>query len=448
MEDLTYNIVYKGRILDGHDFDGVRSRLVEAFSLSPEKAEQLLNSKRVIIKKNLDQAAAKKLGMALKKAGLDVVMTQFIIPGSGMPSQGEPVAEKAPVPQPEEPVLKVSEPEAHKTMEEKAPNETLPFEFHGTGGEYFKIWIVNTILSIITLGIYSAWAKVRRKQYFYGNTRLQSSSFEYLADPVNILKGRAIVFVFFLIYSVLSKIFPLVGGLMGLLFVLILPWLVVRSLAFNARNSAYRNICFGFDGSVKEAFKVFVLWPFLAVFTLGILFPYVLFRQKKFVVENSSYGRTNFRFKAGPKDFYTLILKGLVPIVIGLALVVGTFFLLRFAPFVSGLIGMVLYFYLFAYFSVKYTNLMFNSIELSTHHFKADLNTWEYLVLISTNTLGMVFTLGIFYPWAHVRTLSYKLDHLKLALQGDLNDFIAQRQKQVSALGDEASDFFDFDIGL
>ena len=60
----------------------------------------------------------------------------------------------------------------------------------------------------------------------------------------------------------------------------------------------------------------------------------------------------------------------------------------------------------------------------------------------------MVFTLGIFYPWAHVRTLSYKLDHLKLTVQGDLDNFIAQKQKKVSALGDEASDFFDFDIGL
>ena len=445
MEDLTYNIVYKGRILDGHDFDGVRSQLVEKFSLSREKAEQLLNGKRVIIKKNLDMAAAKKIGLALKKAGLDVVMTQFSIPAFGMPSPGESEAEGAPMPQPEAPVSNVSEPQEHKTRRKKPLKVTLPFEFHGTGGEYFKIWIVNTILSIITLGIYSAWAKVRRKQYFYGSTRLQKSSFEYLADPVNILKGRAIVFIFFLFYSVIAEFFPLIGGLLGLSFVLILPWLVVRSLAFNARNSAYRNIHFGFDGSVMEAFKAFVLWPFLAVFTLGILFPYVLFRQKKFIVENSSYGRTNFTFNAGPKDYYNLMLKGLVPIVIGLALVGVTFFL---HPFVSGLIGMVLYFYLFAYFSVKYTNLIFNSIELSAHHFKADLDTWEYLVLIFTNTLGMVFTLGIFYPWAHVRTLSYKLDHLKLTVQGDLDNFIAQKQKKVSALGDEASDFFDFDIGL
>jgi Zn-dependent protease with chaperone function len=58
----------------------------------------------------------------------------------------------------------------------------LPFEFRGRAGEYFGIWIVNVLLSIITLGIYSAWAKVRRLRYFYGNTWLDGHNFEYHAD--------------------------------------------------------------------------------------------------------------------------------------------------------------------------------------------------------------------------------------------------------------------------
>jgi uncharacterized membrane protein YjgN (DUF898 family) len=69
---------------------------------------------------------------------------------------------------------------------------TLPVEFNGNGFEYFKIWIVNLCLSVITLGIYSAWAKVRRISYFYGNTRIDGHSFSYLADPVKILIGRII----------------------------------------------------------------------------------------------------------------------------------------------------------------------------------------------------------------------------------------------------------------
>ncbi|MEX1058239.1 MAG: DUF898 family protein, partial [Natronospirillum sp.] len=46
----------------------------------------------------------------------------------------------------------------------------IPVAFNGRGGEYFGIWIVNIALTVLTLGIYSAWAKVRNKRYFYGNT--------------------------------------------------------------------------------------------------------------------------------------------------------------------------------------------------------------------------------------------------------------------------------------
>ena len=34
----------------------------------------------------------------------------------------------------------------------------LDFRFTGKTGEYFRIWIVNLALTILTLGIYSAWA--------------------------------------------------------------------------------------------------------------------------------------------------------------------------------------------------------------------------------------------------------------------------------------------------
>ena len=44
---------------------------------------------------------------------------------------------------------------------------TAPVEFTGNAGEYFKIWIVNIALTVVTLGVYSAWAKVRKLRYFY-----------------------------------------------------------------------------------------------------------------------------------------------------------------------------------------------------------------------------------------------------------------------------------------
>ena len=70
-----------------------------------------------------------------------------------------------------------------------AKPRTLAFSFAGTGGEYFGIWMVNTLLKIMTCGIYSAWAKVRKRSYFYGSTTLHGEPFTYLADPLTIFKG-------------------------------------------------------------------------------------------------------------------------------------------------------------------------------------------------------------------------------------------------------------------
>ena len=103
-----------------------------------------------------------------------------------------------------------------------------PFSFSGRGGEYFKIWIVNILLSIITLYIYSAWAKVRTRRYFAGNTVLDNSSFDYHATGKQILLGRIIAVVLLIIVTVGGVIDPFVsiGGFVIL--ALLLPWAVWR----------------------------------------------------------------------------------------------------------------------------------------------------------------------------------------------------------------------------
>ncbi|MCD4763435.1 MAG: DUF898 domain-containing protein [Desulfobacterales bacterium] len=431
MTDTLYNVIYRGKVLQDFDFETAKRNLIKMFSLSEEKAEKILKSRHVVLKKNVDESTAKKYGIALKKAGLDVAMEKIPTKVVSHEATLVPALKKVATPKEE--------------RKDAPPQSRIPFEFHGTGSEYFKIWLVNIIVSIVTLGIYSPWAKVRRKQYFYGNTHVQGASFEYLADPVKILKGRAIVVVLLIVQSIVSNLVPIIGAILGVAILVILPWLVVRSLAFNAGNSAIRNIRFGFDGNVGEAAKVYVLWPILAVLTLGILSPYAYFRQKKFIVENSSYGTTGFTFTATAGEYYGLVFSALIPIVIGIVFIAASGF---FFPPAAVLVGLVLYLYFFAFFSVKTTNLLYNSSRLALHRMESTLKIKEYLLLVVTNSVATALTLGLFHPWAKVRTLRYKLEHLTMVASGDLDSFIAKEQKQVSAVGEEMGDFLDFDFGL
>ena len=139
-------------------------------------------------------------------------------------------------------------------------SQTMPIEFRGSAREYFRIWIVNKCLTLLTLGIFSAWAKVRRKRYLYSHTTLGGTPFQYLGQPIPILKGRLIAATGFLLYYVSSHFSTSLLPYVVIAGAVAAPWVMVRSAAFNARYSAFRNMTFHFDGSYLDAFKVLYAW--------------------------------------------------------------------------------------------------------------------------------------------------------------------------------------------
>ena len=182
--------------------------------------------------------------------------------------------------------------------------KTTPVIFQGKASEYFGIWIVNLLLSLVTLGIYSAWAKVRRKKYFYNNTLIDNVGFDYHAKPISILKGRLIAVAFFVGYSMSASINPFLPGIFLIIFFLALPWLVVRGSVFNARNTSHRGLRFDFIGTLGQAAKVFIALPMLFLPTLGLIMPYVAHQKSQFIVNNHRFGLSQFDMQPVVKKYY------------------------------------------------------------------------------------------------------------------------------------------------
>ncbi|NLS13589.1 DUF898 domain-containing protein [Vibrio sp. SM6] len=128
-------------------------------------------------------------------------------------------------------------------------------QFNGKGGEYFGIWIVNILLSVVTLGIYSAWAKVRTKRYFYGNTVIDGDNFEYHATPWQILKGRIVALFVVLLLALTMNIVPVIGGVLLLVFYLMMPWLLWSNARFDAAMTSFRNVHFRFVGTLGGIYR-------------------------------------------------------------------------------------------------------------------------------------------------------------------------------------------------
>jgi uncharacterized membrane protein YjgN (DUF898 family) len=326
-----------------------------------------------------------------------------------------------------------------------AVTREVPFQFTGSGSEYFRIWIVNLLFTLLTLGVYSAWAKVRRNRYFCGHTRLDRASFEYLAQPLAILKGRAIAVTLLVLYIGLPAIWPPVQLVLLLLFVAVLPWLVVKALAFRARHTGYRNLRFDFRGSYTEALMVYVLMPLLVVISFGLALPFIAQRQRRFIVAHSFYGIAPFDFRAGVGAFYREYLYALGLLVIGGIVFAALFPALGLLAFVALL---PMYLLLYSFLKCRILNLVFNRSRLAGHGFRSTLNTFELFRLYLGNTLAIVATLGLFIPWARVRMARYRAARLALVAASDLDGFVAGQREQIGSAGDEMSEFFDMDIGL
>ncbi len=345
---------------------------------------------------------------------------------------------------------------------EEAPSQSTTresFKFTGTASEYFKIWIVNIALTILTLGIYSAWAKVRNNRYFYGNTRLMGSAFDYHAEPGRILIGRLIVFGLFVAHNFAASYLPIASMVLTIVFALVIPWLAIKSMQFRARNSSYRNIRFNFKSDYGEALMTYVGYGLLALVTLGIAYPHFVYKRKEFAIKHSRYGNTHFKFSATSWGFYKIYLLGVaiaIPIIFiffsfgaflgaGISQIPGATLL---GPLLGSLPILAAYLIIYSYIKISVENLSLSNSSIGKSRLESNMEFGEIFLIHFTNIFAIIFTLGLMTPWAKIRMKKYKVEHLHLHTGEDFEEFMAGERQDSSALGEEAVDFFDFDIGL
>lgn len=353
-------------------------------------------------------------------------------------------------------------PAPHNTNTTTKDPRELPFSFTGKAGEYFGIWIVNILLKIITLGFYSPWAKVRKRRYFYSHTSIEGHRFDYLADPMILLRGFVIALVLFISYSFASQFSPLLAGVIGALFFLASPWLIVRSRMFNNRNTSHRNLRFAFKANYSEAYIVFALLPLLTIITFGLAAPYVIFRQKSFLIANNRFGQTPFTFEAKVADYYFIFLRllatilAIVSVIGGLAYGASHLNIVYYNKEELSAILTILGFgtYLFVmlvsslYLYVRLSNLNWNCTHIDGNYFHSQLKLVKFFWIILSNIIAISLSSGLLIPWAAIRMTRYRVETLSLITAGSLDHFSAGKQEEISAIGEEIGDIFDIEIGI
>ncbi len=374
----------------------------------------------------------------------------------------------------------------------------LAIRFTGSGSEYFRIWIVNLLLSIVTLSLYRPWAKVRRLRYFYANTLVDGHAFDFHGNPWKMLRGYLLVGVMLVAYSAAGR-FSATAALVALVILAVLwPALLRASMQFRLGNTSWRGLRLRFNGSLAGAYRgmlpLFI--PALAIGALRfeipdpqhptmaylahfymvmgatlLVAPLMWWIFKRYQHDNYGLGQWQTRLDVDPGSAYVLGLKLIgvsllsflgVAVIAGILAVVfgvmgGAMGLVHDKRFffvvgiVVGLLGYLLALMVPVPYAISRSqNLVWGGTRSDAVRFDSHLPFGAVFKLTVKNWLLMLVTLGLYYPFASVAFYRLRVESVTPQLSGDLDRLQAQAQAAGTndASGDFAGDMFGIDIGL
>ncbi|MFN9451679.1 MAG: YjgN family protein [Rubrivivax sp.] len=373
----------------------------------------------------------------------------------------------------------------------------LQLRFTASGSEYFRIWVVNLLLIVVTLGFYLPFAKARRLRYFYANTLVDGQPLAFHGDPWKMFRGYLVMLLLFGVYVGASYLSHWVAFGALLLLALLWPALWRSSLMFRMANTSWRGLRFAFEGTLSGAYgamlPVFVPglitvaasahaltgidpqdaeamqaanMATLPAVGLSLLLTVCLAPLALWFIKSYQHGGYRWSsqmavFDAPRSVFYKLAGK-LLGVGLGLVVVLGLLvglivFLLKdnshamqlAAAAAGGLAYLVLIVVMGALMAAWMQNASWNPTRSQELHFDSRLAALGLSVLSLKNILLVIVTLGLYRPFAVVNVYRMRLEAVTVTCTGNINEWLATATPtQVGASGEMSGDFFGIDVGL
>ncbi len=377
----------------------------------------------------------------------------------------------------------------------------LSVQFLGSGSEYFRIWIVNLLLTLVTLGLYYPYAKVRRLRYFHGASELGGHPLSFHANPHKMLRGYLLVGLLFLAYAGAGHFSPVAGVVAFVIIALVWPALWHSSLRFRLANTGWRGMRLQFKGMLGDAYRALapgivaalavlgagllgptppadappnapapeltllnwaaILMPLLMVFAA----PALLWLMRRYQQNHLALGAEQTRFEVPLRRFYGVVLKAfglllLFAFLVGVAaaVTVGGMAAMGEGKYLAKvLLGVVsvLILLLFSqvvvapYMVTRLQNLVWSGTRSQNLRFESTLRVRQMMALSLRNWLLIIVTLGLYFPFAAVATARLRLQAVSVGCALDPETLLGGAERgNESAAGDAAGDIAGLDIGL
>lgn len=373
----------------------------------------------------------------------------------------------------------------------------LEIRFTGSGSEYFRIWAVNLLLTLVTFGLYLPFAKARRIRYFYANTLVDGQALSFHGDPWKMFRGFLLLVLLMGVYSGAGRFSTTAAFIAFLILCAVWPALWRASLQFRLGNTSWRGLRMRFDGSLRDAYLSCApsylpaialvggasaldpeaikagggFTPGMALYSIGALCmmlftPWSLTLFKRYQHNGYRIAGQHGRVKLSVAKVYLLSLKTVGIALLAMAVagtIVAVMFVLARAMGGTGrgatgavlvTIGLTLSYLLtfaavFPYGAARMQNLAWNGTRSEALGFKSRLKFRSLFTLTLKNWLLTALTLSLYRPFAAVATARLRLEAVSIGCDDDPADWVAASQHgHADATGDIAGDFFGIDMGL
>lgn len=372
----------------------------------------------------------------------------------------------------------------------------LEIRFTGSGSEYFRIWSVNLLLILVTLGLYLPFAKARRIRYFYANTLVDGQALSFHGDPWKMFRGFVLLVVLMGTYSAAGHFSATAAVVAFLILCAVWPALWRASLQFRLGNTSWRGLRMRFEGPLKGAYLACApsylpaiilvgsaqaldpeamkaaggMTPALALYSLAslslfVFAPWSLTLFKRYQHNGYAIAGQHSRVKLSTAAVYLLGLKtwgvAMVPMLLAGVLAAVFFGVARgmgagatalgsVLLVVAVVVGYLLTFVIvMPYGAARMQNLAWNGTRSEALSFRSALKFRSLFGLTLKNWLLTALTLSLYRPFAAVATAKLRLEAVSITSQEDPADWVAAANAgHADATGDIAGDFFGIDMGL
>lgn len=366
---------------------------------------------------------------------------------------------------------------------------SLSVRFTAAGRDYFRLWIVNLLLTIVTLGFYLPFAKVRQLRFFHAHTLIDDAPLAFDGDARKLLRSHVLVGLAVLVYVASSVWAPALAGVAALVGLAAWPWLMCLSLRFRLGQTRWRGLRFGFNGGVAEAYRIFLpllvplalllmtlpflvslptaaavfalpvpVWvpalPLLSVLAIVLVRPWVLMRRMRFQHSHYTLGdEQTWLENVRSGDVYGI---GMRSAGVALSLSVGALVLgagISMVPFM-GLITVPLmpvavagvFTGAMAYTISRQQNLLWGHTRSQHILLSSQLHALPLWGLLLKNTVLIGLTFGLYWPFAAVALARMRLEAVSVTTTRPVEQITnPAAERAASAAGVAAEDLLGVD---